>query len=95
MPTFVSPSGNREIWNVKPDGYFTTEEWDLAHPYVAPVITPEQEIAEHEAWLKEHDYIGIKIATGRATQEEYATEIAEMTRRANRIHELKNENTAL
>lgn len=95
MPTFVSPNGNREIWNVKPDGYFTVEEWDLAHPYVAHIITPEQEIAEHEAWLEAHDYIGIKIATGRATQEEYATEIAEMTRRANRIHELKNENTAL
>ena len=41
-----------------------------------------------EAWLKSHDYIGVKIATGRATVEEYATEIAEMTEKANRINEI-------
>lgn len=41
-----------------------------------------------ETWLKAHDYIGTKIATGRATVEEYATEIAEMTEKANRINEI-------
>ena len=41
-----------------------------------------------EAWLKEHDYIGVKIATKRATVEEYANEIAEMTEKANRINEI-------
>ena len=46
------------------------------------------EKAELEAWLKEHDYIGVKIATGRATVEEYANEIAEMTEKANRINEI-------
>ena len=46
------------------------------------------EKAELEAWLKAHDYIGVKIATGRATVEEYATEIAEMTAKANRINEI-------
>ena len=29
--------------------------------------------------LKQHDYIGTKIATGRATAEDYAPEIANMT----------------
>ena len=46
------------------------------------------EKAQLETWLKEHDYIGTKIATGRATVEEYATEIAEMTEKAERINEI-------
>ena len=41
-----------------------------------------------ETWLNEHDYIGTKIATGRATVEEYATEISEMTEKAERINEI-------
>ena len=48
----------------------------------------EREKAELEAWLKEHDYIGVKIATKRATVEEYATEISEMTEKAERINEI-------
>ena len=47
-----------------------------------------QEKAGLEVWLKAHDYIGIKIATGRATVEEYATEIAEMKEKAERINEI-------
>ena len=47
-----------------------------------------QEKAGLEVWLKAHDYIGIKIATGRATVEEYATEIAEMSEKAERINEI-------
>lgn len=50
-----------------------------------------QEKAELESWLSSHDYIGTKIATGRATIEEYATEIAEMTAKANRINEIDKE----
>ena len=41
-----------------------------------------------EQWLRDHDYIGIKIATGRATVEEYAEEIEEMKRKAERINEI-------
>lgn len=54
------------------------------------------EKAELEAWLKAHDYIGVKIATGRATIDEYADIIAEMTVKANRINEINkllNEHT--
>lgn len=50
-----------------------------------------EEKAQLETWLKEHDYIGTKIATGRATIEEYATEIAEMTAKANKINEIDNQ----
>ena len=65
--------------------------------YIEPPKPTEEELrrqalqtekAELEAWLKAHDYIGVKIATGRATVEEYATEIEEMTDKANRINEI-------
>jgi hypothetical protein len=46
-------------------------------------------IGELKAKLKAYDYIGVKIATGRATKEEYANEIAEMTAWANEINELE------
>lgn len=47
-----------------------------------------KEKSDIEAWLSTHDYIGTKIATGRATVEEYATEIEEMEKKANRINEI-------
>lgn len=50
-----------------------------------------KEKSELAAWLKDHDYIGTKIATGRATVEEYASEIAEMSEKANRINEIDRE----
>ena len=65
--------------------------------YVEPPKPTEEELrrqalqsekAELEAWLSAHDYIGVKIATGRATIEEYATEIEEMTEKAERINEI-------
>ena len=43
--TFYSPSGNAEIWDKKPKGYFTPEEWAAAHPEPTPepyVPTPEE-----------------------------------------------------
>ena len=67
--------------------------------YVEPPKPTEEELrkqnllnekAELEAWLKAHDYIGVKIATGRATVEEYAIEIKEMTEKANRINEIND-----
>ena len=65
--------------------------------YVEPIQPTEEELrrqalqtekTELEMWLKDHDYIGVKIATKRATVEEYANEIAEMTEKANRINEI-------
>ena len=67
--------------------------------YVEPPKPTEEELrkqnllnekAKLEAWLKAHDYIGVKIATGRATVEENANEIAEMTEKANRINEIND-----
>ena len=65
--------------------------------YEEPIKPTEEELirqsllsekADLEAWLKAHDYVGTKIATGRATIEEYADVIAEMTVNANRINEI-------
>lgn len=49
----------------------------------------EPRIAELKQLLAGYDYIGIKIATGRATREEYAEEISQMTEWANEINELE------
>ena len=65
--------------------------------YVEPSKPTEEELkkqslisekSELEAWLKAHDYIGTKIATKRATIEEYADVITEMTEKAERINEI-------
>lgn len=64
---------------------------DVYIPYSEEELTRRslrQEKEEAEKWLKAHDYIGVKIATGRATIEEYADEIAEMSRLADRINEI-------
>ena len=44
MSTFYSPKGNPEIWNEKPDGYMTQEEWDAAHPAPEPKPVPLEEL---------------------------------------------------
>ena len=65
--------------------------------YVEPPKPTEEELrrqalqtekAELEAWLKAHDYIGVKIATGRSSIDDYADEIAMMTAKAERINEI-------
>ena len=80
----------------KVDGESVTYSND-GSTYVEPPKPTEEELrkqnllnekAKLEAWLKAHDYIGVKIATGRATVEEYANEIAEMTEKAERINEI-------
>lgn len=48
----------------------------------------EAEIRGLEQLMREKDYIGTKIAMGRATIEEYAKEIAESDRMAARKNEL-------
>ena len=48
----------------------------------------EEEKYMLEQWLSAHDYIGTKIATGRATVDEYAEEIEEMKKKAERINEI-------
>ena len=48
-------------------------------------------IVELHRLLEGLDYIGVKIATGRATREEYAEEIALMDEYASELNELEGE----
>lgn len=43
MATFFSPEGNPEVWQAKPQGYFTPEEWSAAHPAPAPTLEEVRE----------------------------------------------------
>lgn len=43
MSTFYSPTGNPEVWNEKPDGYYTPEEWAAAHPAPKPTLEEARE----------------------------------------------------
>jgi len=36
MPKYYSPDGNLEVWEEKPQGYYTVEEWQELHPAPAP-----------------------------------------------------------
>lgn len=65
--------------------------------YVEPPKPTEEELqrkallsekSELEQWLKAHDYIGVKIATGRASISDYQEEISLMNEKANRINEI-------
>lgn len=47
------------------------------------------ELSEKQIWLNQHDYIGTKIATGRATVSEYSSEIQTMREYAQRIDEIR------
>lgn len=45
MATYISPTGNPEVWDTKPDGYYTEEEWQELHPYIPPVPTKEEKLS--------------------------------------------------
>lgn len=55
------------------------------------LIEKQARIAELHRKLEELDYIGVKIATGRATREEYAEEIALMGEYAAELNVLEGE----
>lgn len=47
MPKYYSPGGNFEVWDEKPQGYYTVEEWAAMHPPAPP--TKEEKIAALDA----------------------------------------------
>lgn len=50
MPNFYSPTGNYEVWDEKPEGYFTKDEWDALHPAPPPPEpTKEEKLAQLDA----------------------------------------------
>ena len=46
MAKYYSPEGNIEVWDEKPQGYYTVEEWQELHPIPPYVPTKEEQIAE-------------------------------------------------
>ena len=49
-----------------------------------------KEMENHLTWLKEHDYVGTKIATGRATIDDYSEIIEEMNIKSKRVSEIRD-----
>jgi len=43
MPTYFSPTGNPEVWDEKPEGYYTPEEWSELHPAPEPTLEEVRE----------------------------------------------------
>lgn len=68
-----------------------TEEQKKEQERLTKVAETESKIATIDAEFKTLDYIGIKIATGRATVDEYQDEIARMTELADEKNELETE----
>lgn len=52
MGKYYSPSGNYEVWEQKPDGYYTEEEWKELHPEPIHVPTKEEKLTQLEAEYK-------------------------------------------
>lgn len=76
MPKFVSPEGNLEIWDKKPKGYYSIEEWKSSQPQNNPTEEElfQQRISEIQQKLKKNDLASVrplraKVA-GTATQED-------------------------
>ena len=47
MGKYYSPTGNLEVWENKPNGYFTIEEWQEMHPApLPPEPTKEEKLAQ-------------------------------------------------
>lgn len=46
MAKYYSPQGNIEVWDEKPQGYFTVKEWQELHPApLPPEPTKEEKLA--------------------------------------------------
>lgn len=75
MARFYSPDGNPEIWNERPEGYLTPEEWAAEHPAPAPSFDDlksdkyaEIAAARYAAETGGCTIDGVTIATDRGSQ---------------------------
>ena len=83
--TFSCPSGY--AWRVI-EGQLTVEPYDER---LVRKLQIEARIAQLDTLLKSNDYIGVKIAMGRASIEEYAEEIQQSTEWASEKSQLEQE----
>ena len=94
--TLIEPLEEKEgfdiVWHDDHWEYEEVKKDPEPEPYVPTELDKKrQELWETEQWLRDHDYIGTKIATGRATIEDYADEIAQMSVCAEKVDALKAE----
>ena len=75
MSVFFSPFGNAEVWDMKPDGYLTPEEWAALHPLPVPSFDElktakrgEIAAARYTAETGGCSVDGVTIATDRGSQ---------------------------
>ena len=78
MPTYYSPKGNVEVWEERPEGYLTPEEWAEAHPAPEPPSpTLDEAKADAAQQIKDAGYAaeikgitlqGMTIPTDRESQ---------------------------
>ena len=75
MAKFYSLDGNPEIWNERPDGYLTPEEWAALHPLPEPTFEElktakydEIAAARYAAETGGCTVDGVTIATDRGSQ---------------------------
>lgn len=85
MSTFYSPTGNLEVWDTKPEGYFTQEEWDNRLYDGMPIEKGKQIVKvkiTDKRWQTETGGItlpnGINVLTGIDDQNRIATSIQGM-----------------
>lgn len=48
MGKYYSPNGNYEVWDEKPQGYYTEEEWKELHPEPIHVPTKDELLSQLE-----------------------------------------------
>ena len=94
--TLVEPLEEKEgfdiVWHDDHWEYEEVKKDPEPEPYVPTELDlKRQELWGVEQWLRDHDYVGTKIATGRATIADYADVIAEMTEKAAEVDRLKAE----
>lgn len=93
--TFTEPlpekNGFDRVWNGTEWEYQEIVPEPEPEPYVPTEKEKlEMELAQTERALRDLDYIGVKIATGRATVDEYTAEIAKMNELANKVNDLRD-----
>lgn len=85
MGKYYSPDGNFEVWDTKPDGYYTAEEWAELHPAPPlPEPTKEEKLAQLDAQydadkaLLSQYFVDAMLAGDTELQAELRQELTEM-----------------
>lgn len=92
--TLIAPPAEQDgfdrVWNGSAWEYKEKPKEKEPEPYVPTELDKaREELWQTESKLASMDYIGTKIATGRATKEEYAEQIAEMNVLAAKVDECR------